>query len=157
MDINSEEYKKNQDKIKSLRSEFEKITKSTYNAKLKVDADTKPANKSISGFLKNVGSSLFSTIFPGLSFANTLKKFKFAKGGIINMPGRGVPLLNAVGGEKGQEGIVPLTDSQQMELLGHAIGKYVNINLTNITKLDNRQIAKEQRKINAQNDFAFNR
>lgn len=157
LDINSEEYKKNQDKIKSLRSEFEKITKSTYNAKLKVDADTKPANKSISGFLKNVGSSLFSTIFPGLSFANTLKKFKFAKGGIINMPGRGVPLLNAVGGEKGQEGIVPLTDSQQMELLGHAIGKYVNINLTNITKLDNRQIAKEQRKINAQNDFAFNR
>ena len=157
LNINSEEYKKNQDKIKSLRSEFEKITKSTYNAKLKVDADTKPANKSISGFLKNVGSSLFSTIFPGLSFANTLKKFKFAKGGIINMPGRGVPLLNAVGGEKGQEGIVPLTDSQQMELLGHAIGKYVNINLTNITKLDNRQIAKEQRKINAQNDFAFNR
>ena len=44
-----------------------------------------------------------------------------------------------------------------MELLGQSIGKYVNINLTNITKLDNRQIAKEQRRINAQNDFAFNR
>lgn len=84
---------------------------------------------------------------------------KLAKGGIINQPGRGVPIGygQAIGGEKGQEGVLPLTDSQQMELLGQSIGKYVNINLTNITKLDNRQIAKEQRKINAQNDFAFNR
>lgn len=82
---------------------------------------------------------------------------KMASGGIINQPGRGIPLTNAIGGEAGREGIVPLTDSQQMALLGEAIGKYVNINLTNVTKLDNRQIAKEQRRINAQNDFAFNR
>lgn len=84
---------------------------------------------------------------------------KLAKGGIINQPGRGVPIGygQAIGGEKGQEGVLPLTDSQQMQLLGEAIGRYVNINLTNITKLDNRQIAREQRKINAQNDFAFNR
>lgn len=82
---------------------------------------------------------------------------KLAKGGIINQPGRGIPVGSAIGGERGQEGVIPLTDSQQMELLGQSIGKYVNINLTNITKLDNRQIAKEQRKINAQNDFAFNR
>lgn len=84
---------------------------------------------------------------------------RLARGGIINQPGRGVPVGygQAVGGERGQEGVLPLTDSQQMELLGQSIGKYVSINLTNITKLDNRQIAKEQRKINAQNDFAFNR
>ena len=84
---------------------------------------------------------------------------KLAKGGIINQPGRGVPIGygQAIGGENRAEGVIPLTDSQQMQLLGEAIGRYVNINLTNITKLDNRQIAKEQRKINAQNDFAFNR
>ena len=84
---------------------------------------------------------------------------KLAKGGIINQPGKGVPIGygQAIGGENRAEGVIPLTDSQQMQLLGEAIGRYVNINLTNITKLDNRQIAKEQRKINAQNDFAFNR
>lgn len=82
---------------------------------------------------------------------------KLAKGGIINQPGRGIPIGSAIGGERGQEGVIPLTDSQQMQLLGEAIGRYVNINLTNITKLDNRQIAREQKKINAQNDFAFNR
>ena len=80
-------------------------------------------------------------------------------GGIINLPGKGVPLNygQARGGEGGAEGVIPLTNAQQMELLGQSIGKYVNINLTNITKLDNRQISREQKRINAQNDFAFNR
>lgn len=98
---------------------------------------------------------------PGINLGtlSTFKLPRLAKGGIINQPGRGIPVGygQAVGGERGQEGVLPLTDSQQMELLGQSIGKYVNINLTNITKLDNRQIAKEQRIINAQNDFAFNR
>lgn len=96
---------------------------------------------------------------PGINLGTlpTFKLPRLAKGGIINQPGRGIPVGNAIGGERGQEGVIPLTDSQQMELLGQSIGKHININLTNITKLDNRQIAKEQRKINAQNDFAFNR
>lgn len=96
---------------------------------------------------------------PGINLGTlpTFKLPRLAKGGIINQPGRGIPVGSAIGGERGQEGVIPLTDSQQMELLGQSIGKYVNINLTNITKLDNRQIAKEQRRINAQNDFAFNR
>lgn len=82
---------------------------------------------------------------------------KLAVGGIVNMPGRGVPISGTITGEAGREGVIPLTDSQAMETLGATIGKYININLTNITKLDNRQIAKEQKKINAQSDFAFNR
>lgn len=98
---------------------------------------------------------------PGINLGTlpTFKLPRLAKGGIINQPGRGVPIGygQAIGGENKMEGVIPLTDSQQMELLGQSIGKYVNINLTNITKLDNRQIAKEQRRINAQNDFAFNR
>lgn len=98
---------------------------------------------------------------PGINLG-TLPTFnlpKLAVGGIVNMPGRGVPIGGgrAIGGEAGAEGVIPLTDSQAMETLGATIGKYININLTNITKLDNRQIAKEQKKINAQNDFAFNR
>lgn len=82
---------------------------------------------------------------------------KLASGGIINQPGRGVPLANAIGGEHGMEGVLPLTDTQQMELLGESIGKYININATIPVYVANRQIAKEIRKINADNDFAFNR
>ena len=106
-------------------------------------------------------NKLINTVnkLPGVELTKfkTYRLPRLAKGGIINQPGRGIPVGSAIGGEKGREGVIPLTDSQQMQLLGQSIGKYVSINLTNITKLDNRQIAKEQRKINAQNDFAFNR
>lgn len=81
----------------------------------------------------------------------------FAKGGIINMPGRGVPVGNAIAGERGQEGVIPLTDSQQMALLGEAIGKYININATVPVYVGNRMIAKELKRINAEDDFAYNR
>ena len=82
---------------------------------------------------------------------------KLAKGGVINLPGRGVPVGQAIGGERGQEGVIPLTDSQQMALLGEAIGKYININATVPVYVGNRQIAREIKKINAESDFAFNR
>ena len=96
--------------------------------------------------------------FGGKKFGFNIPQIpRLAVGGIVNMPGRGVPIAGAIAGEYGREGVIPLTDSQAMETLGATIGKYININLTNITKLDNRQIAKEQKKINAQNDFAFNR
>ena len=81
---------------------------------------------------------------------------RLAKGGIINMPGRGVPVGSAIGGERGAEGVLPLTDSQQMALLGEAIGKYININATVPVYVGNRQIAREIRKINAEDDFAYN-
>lgn len=109
--------------------------------------------KSINKLIKTINK------VPGINLG-TLPTFslpRLAVGGIVNMPGRGVPVGGAITGEAGREGVIPLTDSQAMETLGATIGKYININLTNITKLDNRQIAKEQKKINAQSDFAFNR
>lgn len=96
---------------------------------------------------------------PGINL-KTLPTFnlpKLAVGGIVNNPGKGVPIGGALAGEVSKEGVIPLTDSQAMETLGQAIGKYININLTNVTKLNNRQIAREQKKINAENDFAFNK
>lgn len=81
---------------------------------------------------------------------------KLAKGGIINQPGRGLPVGSAIGGERGQEGVIPLTDSQQMQLLGEAIGRYVNLNATIPIYMGSRQIAREIKKINAQNNFATN-
>ena len=80
-----------------------------------------------------------------------------AKGGIINMPSRGVPIGSAMVGEHGAEGVIPLTDSTQMALLGEAIGKYININATVPVYVGNRLVARELKKINAEDNFAFNR
>lgn len=92
---------------------------------------------------------------PGVHLT-TLKTFNFprlAKGGIINQPGRGV----AIGGESGREGVIPLTDSQQMELLGEAIGRYITVNANITNTMNGRVISRELQKINNENDFAFNR
>lgn len=78
---------------------------------------------------------------------------KLASGAIINRPSLGVP----IGGERGMEGVVPLTDSQQMDLLGRAIGKYLNIRATIPVEFGNRQIARIVREIMAEDDFASNR
>lgn len=81
---------------------------------------------------------------------------KLAVGGIINQPGSGIPYHGAIIGERGAEAVVPLTDAQQMELLGSTIGRYINLNATVPVYVGNRQIAREIRKINLENDFAFN-
>lgn len=91
-------------------------------------------------------------------FANGgVNVIKMASGSIISQPGRGVPMSRAIGGEAGREGIIPLTNAEMMSELGRSIGEWVTINLTNITKMDSRQIAREQKIINAQSDFAANR
>ena len=82
---------------------------------------------------------------------------KLAVGGIINQPGRGMPYHGAYVGERGAEAVVPLTDSQQMALLGETIGKYVNINATVPVYVGNRLVARELKRINAEDDFAYNR
>lgn len=86
---------------------------------------------------------------------NIKKIPKLAKGGIINQPGRGV----AIGGEgiNGREGVIPLTDSQQMELLGEAIGRYITINANITNTMNGRIISRELQKIQNENSFAGNR
>ena len=69
------------------------------------------------------------------------------------MPGRGV----AIGGESGKEGVIPLTDSQQMALLGEAIGKYITVNANIVNTMNGRVISRELKTINNESDFAFNR
>ena len=96
--------------------------------------------------------------FGGKKFGFNIPQIpRLAVGGIVNMPGRGVPIGGAIAGESGREGVIPLTDSQAMETLGATIGKYININATVPVYVGNRQIAREIKKINADSDFAFNR
>lgn len=94
----------------------------------------------------------------GKKFGFNIKEIstiKLAKGGIINQPGRGVPL--AMGGEVGREGVIPLTDSQQMALLGEAIGRYITINANITNSMNGRIISRELQKIQNENNFAGNR
>ena len=96
---------------------------------------------------------------PGINISklSTFNLPRLAKGGIINQPGRGVPIGSAIGGEKGQEGVIPLTDSQQMALLGEAIGKYITINATIPVYAYNRQVDRQIQRIKAEDNFAGNR
>ena len=78
------------------------------------------------------------------------------KGGIINYPGQGVPVGQARGGEAGAEGVIPLTDAQQMALLGESIGKYITINATILNSMNGRIIGRELQRIQNESEFASN-
>lgn len=82
---------------------------------------------------------------------------RLAKGGIVNMPSRGVPVGSAIAGERGQEGVIPLTDSQQMALLGEAIGRYITVNANITNTMNGRVISREIQKVQNQSNFAMNR
>lgn len=84
---------------------------------------------------------------------------RLAKGGIINQPGRGVPIGygQAIGGENRSEGVIPLTDSQQMQLLGEAIGKYVRIDNVIDVNMDSRRINRILQSSSNRVNFASNR
>lgn len=86
-----------------------------------------------------------------------IPSIKYLKsGGIINYPGKGVPIGGARGGEAGKEGVLPLTDTQAMEELGSTIGRYVSIPLTNVIQVDGRTFARFTKKVQANKDFATN-
>ena len=110
--------------------------------------DVKNGLSSIGGGLKN---------FFGFRKGGIIYPPKLAVGGVINQPGRGVPLTSAIGGEHGAEGVIPLTDSQQMQLLGEAIGKYITINASITNTMNGRVISRELQKVQNDSDFAFNR
>lgn len=125
-----------------------------------VESDVSKAESGLSK-LKNAFLSIFSGGGGGKGFATGGIVYhsipKLASGGIINMPGRGVPLASAIGGERGAEGVIPLTDSQQMALLGETIGKYITINANITTTMNGRVISRELQKVHDDSDFAFNR
>lgn len=95
---------------------------------------------------------------PGIELTKlqTFNLPRLAVGGIVNMPGRGIMYGGANIGERGAEGVIPLTNTQMMTQLGEAIGRYININATVPVYVGNRQIAREIKKINTESDFATN-
>ena len=165
LDQNSKEYKNNTEKIKETKTELERITGKTYTVQTYIkDPNPSQFKQAITNLLHWV-SNQFDKITIGFGFGTGGGGFrakggiyypKLAIGGIINQPGRGVPYHGATIGESGAEAVVPLTDSQQMALLGEAIGKYININATIPVYVGNRMVAREMQKIQNQTDFATN-
>ena len=125
---------------------------------IKINASVKIDENKVKLAVDKVKKTLGSLSVAHFAKGGIINVPKLAVGGIINRPGRGIPLAGggAIGGERGAEAVVPLTDSQQMQLLGEAIGKYVSVNFENKTYIGNRQVAREIKKINANESFAYN-
>lgn len=64
---------------------------------------------------------------------------KHATGGILNLPGRGVP-VNHIAGEAGREGLIPMDNESQMRIIGQELAKYVTINNYLTTNVDSRKL-----------------
>lgn len=58
----SDKYKMNEQMVKALRTEYEKITKSTYVAELDVKADTSKAKSTLKTFFSKLGDSALSVL-----------------------------------------------------------------------------------------------
>lgn len=144
-------------------SQYNTITNSFFNW---WDGILQNMQKSSSSMTRSIGKS-FSDLLSQLQnknmnfnssigFSTGGYVTKMATGGIINMPNRGVPVANAIAGEAGREGIIPLTDQQAMAQLGAEIGRNVLVNLTNITSMNGRVISRELKNIRSEQDFAYN-
>lgn len=122
--------------------------------------------KTINGLLNTIRSVKIPVIdvhpFKGLWKKNPLPVPaipKLAKGAIASYPGRGIPTKGggALWAEAGQEAYLPLTDTQFLSTLGETIGKYIKVNITNVTELDGRTIARKVKEVNSKTDFLLNR
>lgn len=55
-----------------------------------------------------------------------------------------------------ENGVIPLTDSQAMETLGEAIGRYITINANITNEMNGRVLSRHIAKIQNDKDFAYN-
>lgn len=116
-----------------------------------INALIKGANKikfDVPDWVPGMGGKVFGFNIPEIPLLRV--------GGIVNNPGRGVPIGRAIAGEAGAEGVIPLTDSQAMETLGEAIGRYITINANITNSMNGRVISRQLKKIQANKDFAYN-
>ena len=158
-------------KIADLKTQIGNLGEINPKVKIEVSIDDKTKEKMnqiqkrFNEFATNVSKnpSIANILSQAIKFSTTAFGAtggvlnKCASGSIINNPGRGVYLgNNTIGGEAGKEGLIPLTDPNAMTELGETIGRYITVNLTNITKLDSKTINKENRTISNDMDFIRN-
>ena len=156
--------------IKTIFDTIIKLCKGDFKGAFK--SAIKGIGNSAIGILNSLTSSINLMLVPARALIVALlkvsgKKYTMADikipkipylktGGIVNMPGRGVPVGGAIAGEVSKEGVIPLTDSAAMQELGQTIGRYITINANITNTMNGRVISREMKKINANNDFATN-
>lgn len=82
---------------------------------------------------------------------------KLAVGGIVNLPGRGVPIGGAIAGEAGREAVLPLQNFQVLQEIADAIGSRITINANITNTMNGRIISRELQRVQNDSDFAYNR
>ena len=82
---------------------------------------------------------------------------RLAKGGIVNMPGRGINYGGANIAEKAPEAVIPFTDEQVMDRLGQSIARHMVINATINNTMNGRVISREIQRVQNNSNFAMNR
>lgn len=135
--------------IDEVKTTINDLTNKNHNIKIDTEFTT-PDTSALKALQASVGV--------GSAIGLAISKIKLKTGGIVNNPGHGVPIgTNAIGGETGREGVIPLTDSQAMEELGSTIGRYITINATMVNQMNGRTISRELMKIQNESAFATNR
>lgn len=162
--FNPKKQKEIEKQIDSYKEHIKSLTINKYRLLIETKVDSTQLGELITQISK---SSLLNLPKNILSVASKLKSLtglakggiiypRLARGGIVNYPGRGIMYGGANIAEQGAEAIVPLTDSQQMQLLGKAIADNLSLNATIPIYVGNRQVAREIRKINMEDSFATN-
>ena len=72
------------------------------------------------------------------------------------MPNKGTMVGGAIAGESGREGVLPLTDTNAMQILGQEIGKWITINANITNTMNGRVISRRLQQIQSDRDFAYN-
>ncbi len=88
----------------------------------------------------------------------TIERFvpRLATGGIVDVPKTGVNIGGAIAGEKGAEGVLPLTNEDTMRRLGEEIGKWITLNIDLTNTIDGRVLNKRLEAIRNNKNFARN-
>lgn len=123
------------------------------NIETNITANDTSVKNTLNNLLSKMTSSI-STVTSSLGFKFTIPKL--AVGGIVNNPGRGVPIGSAITGESGKEGVLPLTNPTTMAELGHEIGKWITVNAILNNYMDGRLMQRKISKIEQDKLFSTN-
>lgn len=166
---------KNKDLTKDIYDNLSEVNAMKLDDKLvyvNVKADTKDFKtefekvaKSIKSWASGIGGG-FSALWNKITGGGNGGGRGFATGGIgtgiglgsiVNNPGKGVSIGGGnVAGERGREGIIPLTDPRAMSQLGQEIGRWVSVNLDITNQIDGRVLNRRLEKIKNESDFTTN-
>ena len=121
--------------------------------------------KSIKSWANGIGGG-FSVLWKKLTGGGGGGGRGFATGGIgtgiglgaiVNNPGKGVSIGGGnIAGERGREGIIPLTDPRAMAELGQQIGRWVSVNLDITNQIDGRVLNRRLEAIKNESNFTTN-